>query len=256
MNETLVTLVGNAATGVEYRETVGGGMARFRFAVTPRRWDRGKQLWTDGHTSFYTVWAWRALAANLCGSVSVGEPLVVHGRLRVREDEREDRHRTSVDVEAVAVGHDLSRGTAAFRRVMRAGPGPDARPAGAAPDGTGDSGTASARPDGPDWSGGAPGWGAGPGAAAEPGAAGVQGAGGVPGVPGVPRATEAAGPPGAAKAQGREGRAKGAARGGRGDGAERVEGGKQIELTELAEVAEAPAGATGAVKAVEMAEPI
>ncbi len=257
MNETLVTLVGNAATGVEYRETVGGGMARFRFAVTPRRWDRGKQLWTDGHTSFYTVWAWRALAANLCGSVSVGEPLVVHGRLRVREDEREDRRRTSVDVEAVAVGHDLSRGTAAFRRVMRAGPGLDARPAGAATDatdGTGGSGTASARPDGPDWSGGAPGWGAGPGASAEPGAAGVQGAGGVPGVPGVPRATEAAGPPGAAKAQGREGRAKGAARGGRGDGAERVEGGKQIELTELAEVAEAPAGAIGAVKAVEMAE--
>ncbi|MBO0915860.1 single-stranded DNA-binding protein [Streptomyces laculatispora] len=123
MNETLVTLVGNAATGVEFRETASGGMARFRFAVTPRRWDREKQLWADGHTSFYTVWAWRALASNLTGSVSVGEPLVVHGRLKVREEEREGQRRTFVDIEATAVGHDLTRGTSAFRRVVRADPG-------------------------------------------------------------------------------------------------------------------------------------
>ncbi|MEU1473068.1 single-stranded DNA-binding protein [Streptomyces sp. NPDC005761] len=123
MNETLVTLVGNAATGVEFRETASGGMARFRFAVTPRRWDREKQHWADGHTSFYTVWAWRTLAANLTGSVAVGEPLVVHGRLKVREEEREGQRRTFVDIEAVAVGHDLTRGTSAFRRVVRGEPG-------------------------------------------------------------------------------------------------------------------------------------
>lgn len=98
-------------------------MARFRFAVTPRRWDREKQLWTDGHTSFYTVWAWRTLASNLSGSVAVGEPLVVHGRLKVREEEREGQRRTFVDIEAVAVGHDLTRGTSAFRRVVRGEPG-------------------------------------------------------------------------------------------------------------------------------------
>ncbi|MFI6860820.1 single-stranded DNA-binding protein [Streptomyces sp. NPDC050421] len=127
MNETLVTLVGNAATGVEFRETASGGMARFRFAVTPRRWDRGKQLWTDGHTSFYTVWAWRTLASNLTGSVAVGEPLVVHGRLKVREEEREGQRRTFVDIEAMAVGHDLTRGTSAFRRVVRGEPALTAR---------------------------------------------------------------------------------------------------------------------------------
>ncbi|WP_103508795.1 single-stranded DNA-binding protein [Streptomyces sp. SM13] len=119
MNETLVTLVGNAATAVEFRETPTGGMARFRFAVTPRRWDREKQLWADGRTSFYTVWSWRTLATNLAGSVSVGEPLVVHGRLKVREEEQAGQRRTFVDVEAVAIGHDLSRGTAAFRRAAR-----------------------------------------------------------------------------------------------------------------------------------------
>ncbi|MCG7528142.1 single-stranded DNA-binding protein [Streptomyces sp. OfavH-34-F] len=127
MNETLVTLVGNAATAVEFRETATGGMARFRFAVTPRRWDRAKEAWADGHTSFYTVWAWRTLAANLAGSVSVGEPLVVHGRLKVREEEVDGQRRTFVDIEAVAVGHDLTRGTAAFRRALRNDPAPASR---------------------------------------------------------------------------------------------------------------------------------
>ncbi|WP_069172836.1 single-stranded DNA-binding protein [Streptomyces griseus] len=122
MNETWVTLVGNAATPVDFRDTATGPTARFRMAVTPRRWDRERQLWADGRTSFYTVWAWRTLASNLAGSVSVGEPLLVHGRLKVREEERDGAWKTFVDVEATTVGHDLSRGTAAFRRVAKAEP--------------------------------------------------------------------------------------------------------------------------------------
>ncbi|MER8042919.1 single-stranded DNA-binding protein [Streptomyces sp. NPDC094032] len=122
MNETTVTLVGNVATNVEYRETLTGGVARFRFAVTARRWDRERALWTDGPTSFYSVSAWRSLGMNVAASVSVGEPLVVHGRLKVREEERDGHRKTFVDVDAVAVGHDLTRGTAAFRRTARQNP--------------------------------------------------------------------------------------------------------------------------------------
>ncbi|MET8174554.1 single-stranded DNA-binding protein [Streptomyces clavifer] len=122
MNDTWVTLVGNAATPVDFREAATGSVARFRMAVTPRRWDREKQIWADGRTSFYTVWTRRTLASNLSGSVAVGEPLVVHGRLKVREEERDGVWKTSVDVEAVAVGHDLTRGTSAFRRVVRGEP--------------------------------------------------------------------------------------------------------------------------------------
>ncbi|MGW0772319.1 single-stranded DNA-binding protein [Streptomyces sp. NPDC002835] len=122
MNDTMVTVVGNVATNVEYRETATGGMARFRFAVPSRRWDRRSGNWTDGPTSFYTVFAWRSLAQNLTGSVSVGEPLLVHGRLKVREEEVDGRRRTFVDIDAQAVGHDLTRGTSAFRRVARSRP--------------------------------------------------------------------------------------------------------------------------------------
>ncbi|MEV7414683.1 single-stranded DNA-binding protein [Streptomyces sp. NPDC089919] len=121
MQDPMVTLVGLVATRIDYRETGHGALARFRFAVRARYRDRRKDAWADGPTSFYTVWARRSLATNLAGSVSVGEPLVVHGRLRVRdEEEAEGRRRFSADVDALAVGHDLSRGTAAFRRMARA----------------------------------------------------------------------------------------------------------------------------------------
>ncbi|UUN26964.1 single-stranded DNA-binding protein [Streptomyces sp. FIT100] len=127
MNETTVTLVGNVATAVEYRESESGGYARFRFAVTSRRWDRLRELWADGPTSFYTVWASRTLGLNLAASVSVGEPLVVHGRLKVREEERDGVRRSSAVVDAVAAGHDLTRGTSAFRRAAKGDPYPSDR---------------------------------------------------------------------------------------------------------------------------------
>lgn len=127
MSETLVTVVGNVATQPVVKNTASGvPMARFRLATTERRWDRATDRWADGHTSFFTVWAYRSFGENLAASLGVGEPVIVQGRLRVleREDKREDKGQTyvTVAIEAVAVGHDLSRGTSAFRRVARARP--------------------------------------------------------------------------------------------------------------------------------------
>ncbi len=46
---------------------------------------------------------------------------MVHGRLRVREDppDGEGNRWFGAEIDATAVGHDLNRGTAAFRRVVR-----------------------------------------------------------------------------------------------------------------------------------------
>jgi len=125
VNDTMVTLVGNAATAVEHRQTAAGvTVARFRLAATSRRWDKAQERWTDGETSFYTVRSWRGLADNVAASVAVGEPLIVQGRLRLREGEQPPekggQRWFSAEVDAVAIGHDLTRGTAAFRRVLRA----------------------------------------------------------------------------------------------------------------------------------------
>ncbi|MFF8704135.1 single-stranded DNA-binding protein [Streptomyces albidoflavus] len=119
MNETMVTVVGNVATAPVYRESAHGPMARFRMAATPRRWDRERQTWTDGPTSFFTIWTTRQLASNVTASVTVGEPVIVQGRLRVRETERGGQQWITAEIDAASVGHDLTRGTAAFRRVRK-----------------------------------------------------------------------------------------------------------------------------------------
>ncbi|MEU1100559.1 single-stranded DNA-binding protein [Streptomyces tibetensis] len=116
MNETMVCAVGRVATQPVYREVASGPSARFRLAVTARYWDREKNTWTDGHTNFFTVWANRQLATNTAASLTVGEPVIVQGRLKVRTDVREGQSWTSADIDAVAIGHDLAWGTAAFRR--------------------------------------------------------------------------------------------------------------------------------------------
>ncbi|MFD9000392.1 single-stranded DNA-binding protein [Streptomyces sp. NPDC059582] len=136
MNETIVCTVGNVATQPVYRELASGPSARFRLAVTSRYWDREKSAWTDGHTNFFTVWANRQLATNAAASLSVGEPVIVQGRLKVRTEVRDGQSRTSADIDAVSIGHDLARGTSAFRRSGR----PE----------TGGAAAASSRPE-PDW---------------------------------------------------------------------------------------------------------
>ncbi|MBV1950527.1 single-stranded DNA-binding protein [Streptomyces sp. BV129] len=131
MNETVLCVVGNVATRPVYRELPSGPSARFRLAVTARYWDREKSLWTDGHTNFFTVWANRQLAVNVAASVEVGQPLVVQGRLKVRTEAREGQQAwASADIDAVTIGHDLTRGTAAFRRAAKpeTPPRPAARP--------------------------------------------------------------------------------------------------------------------------------
>ncbi|MEV6210328.1 single-stranded DNA-binding protein [Kitasatospora sp. NPDC051914] len=120
MNETLVTIVGNVASTVTYAQTPAGvPVANFRMATTERRFDRGSGDWVDGETTWVTVVAWRWLATNVVSSVNKGDPVVVSGRLRVREWGEEGARRTAVEIDARSVGHDLTRGTSAFRWAVR-----------------------------------------------------------------------------------------------------------------------------------------
>ncbi|MGW1145195.1 single-stranded DNA-binding protein [Streptomyces sp. NPDC002454] len=121
MNETLVTVVGNVATAPVFREFGTGRVIRFRLAVTSRYWDRTGGAWADGHTNFFTVCAWRGLAENAMASLSVGEPVVVQGRLKVRQEDRGDgKQWFAAEIDASAIGHDLSRGTSTFHRTRTA----------------------------------------------------------------------------------------------------------------------------------------
>ncbi|MEW2524768.1 single-stranded DNA-binding protein [Streptomyces sp. NPDC047071] len=116
MNDTMITVVGRVATTPVFRELPSGPVTRFRIAVTPRHFDRERNEWADGHTNFFTVWARRALGLNVQSSLSLGEQVIVQGRLKIKDEERGGQHWLSVDIDAHAIGHDLARGTSAFRR--------------------------------------------------------------------------------------------------------------------------------------------
>lgn len=124
MNDVTVTMVGNVASEPLPRQVAPGlAVASFRFASTPRRFDRGSNEWKDGETIWASVNCWRALADSVCASVHKGDPVVVTGRLVVRAfDTREGEHRSGLEVEASTVGHDLCRGTATFQRTPRTPP--------------------------------------------------------------------------------------------------------------------------------------
>lgn len=115
-----MTLIGYLVESPKLRKTKSGHfVANFRIGSTPRRYDREQGTWVDDTTLFVTVTAWRALAENVAQSLHKGQPVIVHGRYCQREYTQNETLRTSYELEAVAVGHDLSRGVTAFEKVFR-----------------------------------------------------------------------------------------------------------------------------------------
>jgi single-strand DNA-binding protein len=121
MNESYVTVVGNVVSDPISRPTkVGRPFASLRIASTTRRWDPEKRAFVDGSTNFLNVVAFNALAANVMTSVKKGHPVVVYGRLRVNQWETEKGEpRTSAEIDAYTIGHDLTRGQVEFSRPPR-----------------------------------------------------------------------------------------------------------------------------------------
>jgi single-strand DNA-binding protein len=119
MFDTHIVLVGNVLTAPEWRRTnqAQALVVNFRVASTSRRWDRENGRWVDGASLRVRVNCWRRLAEGVASSVTVGDPVVVVGRLYTRDwTDAENNPRTSYEMEAVAVGHDLARGRARFFR--------------------------------------------------------------------------------------------------------------------------------------------
>ncbi len=126
MNEITVSVVGNVAGDVVFRK-VGNGISRssFRLASSTRFYDKVRREWADGPTTWFTVVCFRVCAENVSSSLSKGDPVVVTGQLAVREWEKEGRRGTTLVIEAKHLGHDLSRGSSAFKRRVRAAGGHD-----------------------------------------------------------------------------------------------------------------------------------
>lgn len=117
MNDPLITLTGWLGADVSMRDANGVPVANLRVATTPRRYSRKEEAWVDGDTQWYSVTAWRGLAENCAASLRRGDPVVLHGRLSAQTwTNKAGIEVTSMEVEALFVGHDLSRGVSQFVR--------------------------------------------------------------------------------------------------------------------------------------------
>ncbi|MDA3026449.1 MAG: single-stranded DNA-binding protein [Candidatus Nanopelagicales bacterium] len=120
MNDIFTTVIGNAVTDVSLRTTTTGvSVASFRIASNPRRFDKATNSWIEQETNFLTITAWSQLAENVALSVHKGQSLVVSGKLKVRQWQDGEKNGTSVEIDAVSIGHDLNRGTSEFTKIKR-----------------------------------------------------------------------------------------------------------------------------------------
>ena len=116
-NDTMVTLQGHVGGDVSLRSAAGTLVAGFRVACTPRRFQRSTQEWVDGATQWYSVSAWRGLGEHCHDSLRSGDPVIVHGRLQQRPYvNKAGVEVTALEIDAVLVGHDLTRGVTRFSR--------------------------------------------------------------------------------------------------------------------------------------------
>jgi len=119
MNDT-ITVCGIIATEPRHLVTdTGIAITSMRLASPSRRWDRATATWTNGATNWFTVTAFRSLAANVHKSLKKGDRVVVTGRVRIRTWERDGRGGTSVEIDAEGLGHDLAWGISNWIRVPR-----------------------------------------------------------------------------------------------------------------------------------------
>lgn len=118
IHEAQVTVAGYVATDPTFKKVTGDiSSAKLRVAYTARRRAKETGEWSDGPTSFVNVQCWRTLADNVKVSVHKGEPVLVMGRLQIRRfEDQEGAPRTAVEIEAMSIGHDLTRGVAQFSR--------------------------------------------------------------------------------------------------------------------------------------------
>jgi single-strand DNA-binding protein len=117
-NDTMVTVQGWLGNDPQLREAAGTRVANFRVGCTPRRYNRVRGEWIDGPTQWYGVSAWRILGEHCKSSLHVGDPVIVHGRLNQRTYDRNGVEVTAMEIEAITVGHDLSRGISSFSKTV------------------------------------------------------------------------------------------------------------------------------------------
>ena len=118
MYETYTTVQGRLVADPVVKQGRYGAFTTFRVAQSERHQVREEPgRWADSEPSFFEVSVNRGPGENAARCLRKGHPVVVHGRLRIRQFQRDDgSYGTSAELDAYALGHDLRWGVTAFTR--------------------------------------------------------------------------------------------------------------------------------------------
>jgi single-strand DNA-binding protein len=119
-NETQITVIGRLTADPDLRFTQNGlAVANFTVASNPRTFDRQTNEWKDEEPTFWKVNAWRELGEHSAASLRKGMEVIVVGNVRTRPfQDREGQQRTSLELEATAVGPNLRGQNATVERAQ------------------------------------------------------------------------------------------------------------------------------------------
>lgn len=119
MFETLITVIGEAATKPSRHALTSSGASLVEFDVLAASHPDAQGIpWARAETLSMRVVCQDPLSERVFASVSKGDPIIVRGRFRGPQtrDPVTRKWRTTFEIEAHHIGHDLSRGVAAFTR--------------------------------------------------------------------------------------------------------------------------------------------
>ncbi|MFC0581545.1 single-stranded DNA-binding protein [Micrococcoides hystricis] len=118
-----ITLRGFVATDVTERTTnTNTSIATFRVGCSDRRFNQESKEWETTYTNWYTINCFRNLANHVAYSIRKGQPVIITGRLKQKSWQTKDGDpRTTWEVDAEAVGHDLVFGSTSFERTTYQG---------------------------------------------------------------------------------------------------------------------------------------
>lgn len=127
LKDIRMTISGNVTRDpeVKYRRSDGRPFAVVPIAVNERRFDPGSQQFVQAGVTYYDIICSGSLGANALHSLSVGLPVVAHGRFSVHEWTSENARGARPQVRADSLGIDLTWGTTSYTKGSRSYPGPE-----------------------------------------------------------------------------------------------------------------------------------
>jgi len=118
----IISISGFVGTVPETSRTSRGElMTKFRLGCPQSYFDKATQRFVDQDVSWYSVTSFRQLAANVEASINKGDHVMVTGSLKIAKWNGIESSGINAELDAKAVGHDLSFGRSTFLAVAQAG---------------------------------------------------------------------------------------------------------------------------------------